>query len=1205
MATGATYGYRGKASIGNAKIKQVIPTLLIGLGGTGKQILTRLRKRLYDKYGRPSFPFLRTIAFDTNVQLKDGVPAGESEADYADVTMRSGEGELYRVEIGTDGYDLARADFKQRKDRRYTPWLHPSFFELVDEASVTQGSGAYRQAGRLAFHAHFGNILQVIDGELQQIRAYVQDRQRHGKDLPFEVDQAHLDVTIVTSIAGGTGAGMFLDVAYLVRDILSSPPQVEQVERDRRFNPAGVTSHVTLMAMMPTAFVMEDRAKEDQFRLNAYASLLEMEYYNTIRPEDNTFVDSETETPRHLDQAIEFICNWNGAGDVTIPGRPWNSCYLIDDVNDKNRGAERQTSDVQQMIADYLFLDVGDTPFATEKRSLRSNHADLNKTITYAPVFDPRTADRVADREDQQKELLYENRYGCTFGSFGLAEIYIDPDRIRRSAGYRLAANMIRERWLSDTDTHTSNTYDGWSMFDLYSSDAGTGKERLGYEVDKLIDAILKEEGQNWLETINRTFDRLSTLNPRNTSLDQLHSKLYSALTTIRDSVDGSLDTRGKAKTVRQTMEDRARSMRGRGGHPGELRSRLDRRSRARVNEIGLRPVLRLLGHYAKDLEKSRGDAARIADEPTTSPEAVIARLNDALQVRPPCRGIAAGIEYKKACDGGRMAAIHWCRTAAARLLDGIYADALKYVSLTEEGALGKRYRAWRDFLHSTDTTKESICGELDRLFEHFRKQPETDRRIPLVPDWNAKRYDREINTELKERNANVGVDTNDADCFDWKKAEQLILDVLQGEEKWEDARDRCQMIESWFEHKQKDAKSIPVIADSARRACSSPMRSDFGLTGCSNGNVVAELISRDDCDTLLARMVDASSPYLPSIPRERRERIKCVWKNMLGVTGGAAGDSKAQTIATSVAKLLRKDSNDLARDDFDAQRQRYEFEESKLVFHRELRGIPVHFYDKLNQLHLHYHDGGMKDDRKTCHVSYKQTFGDLPDIKLIDDEEFADIAENAVDVYRGLILGFIRCADDGIFHVMVPDRNRDLEYRLGSRVGRIVKHACCKKQVRRFLQDCWTKWKDQVATPERLAVFYNAIQQNIALGPRVIEAGGDEGDMAPPPKNCLEKLLVDAEKELRAAQNGEAYFDVLRDRHRLDRDYADWRASFMALSDHIRDTCLVPANEETLPILQIVNERVENVRFPSVGGQAEQVGAERDQAVDPGSAGD
>ena len=1179
----AEYGYRGKASVGNEKIQEVIPTLLIGLGGTGKQILTRLRKRVYDKYGEPSFPFLRTVAFDSNVQESDGVPTGEEKADYADVLMQTGKGELYGVEIGGEGYDLARADFK-KKARTLTSWLHPSFFELVDKTSVTQGSGAYRQAGRLAFHSHFGNIFKVIDSELRKIRAYTMDAGRHNADRPFDVDQTHLDVTIVTSIAGGTGAGMFLDMAYLVKDILSSPPSVKQIEKERLYNPTGVTHHVTIIAVMPTAFTMEDKSKQNRFRLNAYSAILEMENYNTSRPDDNAFLDDESDKPRHADQAIEFSCNWNGDGEVTITGRPWDSCYLIDDVNDKNRGSERKTSDVQQMIADYLFLDIGNNPFATEKRSLRSNHADLNQNLTYSDVYDLRTADSVADAEDQQKELLYENRYGCTFSSFGLAEIYIDPQRMRRSAGYRLAANMVRNRWLGNSEEHTGNQYNKWSQFDLFGTDGGSGIERLGYKPDDLIPAVLREtssdsreENQDWLQSINRMFDRLSQSNPGNTPLEQLLSKLYSALTTIRDSVDGTLDADEKKSTVRTTMEDRVRMLRGLGGNPQDLRNRLDLRSRARVNELGIRSTLQLLEEYDKDLRASRKEAAAIAEQRLTSPETIIARLNDALQVRLPCRRIATGIEFQIACENGRQAAIQWCRTAAAKLLDGIYGDALKFVS-TGEGSLGKRYTDWRDFLDAGDSNESSVCKELDRLFEQFRKQPEDDRRISLVPKWGGDIYDAEINTELKDRNPNVGADPNLLEKFYWKKAEQFILTALQEKEEWQ-AENRCDMIEAWWDRRQKDARAINGIAESARRASCQPLRSDFGLAKCSNGNVVAELHSRNDRELLLQRMVDASAPYLPSIPRLRRQKIRCVWKNMLGVTGGSAGDDLAQGIADDVKEQLVRNPEDLERDDLDSKRQRFEFEESKLVFHRELRGVPAHFYDKLGQLHLHYHARDMKEDRKTCHVSYRQTFGDLPDIKLIDDQEFAEIAENAIDVYRGLILGFVECGDDGIFLVKVPERTRDLEYHLGTRIGRIVKHACCNKHVRRYLQESWIKWKDQ-ATAKHLAVFYNAIQQTIDLGPRVIDAGGEGGDMYPPPKNCLEKLLVDAGRELKVVQNGEAYFDLLRDRDRRDQGFDSWRESFRSLSDHIRETCLEPA-DRALPIWQVDGDRVMNVQFP------------------------
>ncbi|MEO2035466.1 MAG: tubulin-like doman-containing protein [Planctomycetaceae bacterium] len=1167
----AEFGFRGTTIEANKPdVEHVIPTLMIGLGGTGKQVVTRVRKRLHDKYGRPSFPFLRTIAFDTDVQTADSLPHDCEELDYANVLMTAAEGELQKIEIGGDGYNLARESFTRKNDLRYRQWMHPDFFDIVDETSVTQGSGACRQAGRLAFFTHYGMIQQVIDRELHEIRAYVQDRDRHEDGIPFEVDRDHIDVTIITSIAGGTGAGMFIDTAYLVKDILSSIPHVFENKSNRRFDPAGVTSHLTLIAVMPTAFAAQDTAKRDRFRLNAYASLLEMEHYNTARPDDNVFREKNSDRRAGRDP-IEFRCNWNGEGEVAIPGRPWNTCYLIDDVNDKNRGSERKASDVQQMIADYLFMDIGDNKFATRKRSLRSNYSDVGTAVTYSSVYSMDAEETSTGAIDQNRELLYENRYGCSFSSFGLSEIYIDPVSMRKAASYRLAANLVRQRWLGNESAIATNTYKKWSQEDLFSPDIKN--ESLGYKPDDLIDELLKEEGKNWQESIRRSFDKLSTMTPNNTAPRDLLNKLYAALTTIRDSVDGTLPA--ESGTVRQTMEDRQRALRGHGGKLG-LRGRLLRRTRDRINQVGLRPTLKLLEEYQSDLSKQKDVAANLGRQTAPTPEQIIVRLDDALLVPAPCRKAAVRIEFQKACEAGRSAAIQWCRVAAAALLDGIFVDALKMVSLTEAESLGKSYTAWRDFL-DTRSGNATVCAELDKRFDQTRQQPKTDRRIPLLADWDGDRYDREINTELKDRNPDIGAHPRQVEIFDWPRAERVILTELA--RKWETTT-RCSVIEKWYERRRKIATSMPEIVDSAKVACSKPLGDEFGLQECSDGNVAAELVSRDDCDDLLGRLVDASAPYLPGISYQVRKKIKVVWKNMIGVTD-ASGSNHADTIAEAIQSLSLEESDDRERDDFNPTSSKFAFEPAQLVLHRELRGIPVHFYDHLGKLHGHYHQTSMNEDRKTCHLSFRQSFGDLPDIKLIDADEYQDIANNVIDVYRGLLLGFISADEDGMFEVEVKERFMKQEIRLGTRIGRIVKHACCRQNVRSFLSDQWDSWEEHIADARHLAVLYNAIQQNMQRVVDAVDAGGDSSDpMTPPPKNCLTKLLNETEKKLCSVEHGKAYFELLRERNSMDPESKAAERRFLEISEHIRETCLKPAHDD-LPILQVIRDNVKNVRFP------------------------
>ena len=45
-----------------------VPTLYVGLGGTGKDVLLRLRWWIFDKWRRPSLPFTKFLWLDTDVQ---------------------------------------------------------------------------------------------------------------------------------------------------------------------------------------------------------------------------------------------------------------------------------------------------------------------------------------------------------------------------------------------------------------------------------------------------------------------------------------------------------------------------------------------------------------------------------------------------------------------------------------------------------------------------------------------------------------------------------------------------------------------------------------------------------------------------------------------------------------------------------------------------------------------------------------------------------------------------------------------------------------------------------------------------------------------------------------------------------------------------------------------------------------------------------
>ena len=89
------------------------------------------------------------------------------------------------------------------------------------------------------------------------------------------------------------------------------------------------------------------------------------------------------------------------------------------------------------MTADYLFLDFGNSQFATEKRSARLNlvqYKDRWKGTWVSRLPDP----SAPMGKDKKPENIFATQSGCIYSSFGLAEIFFDLENLYQVAGYRL-----------------------------------------------------------------------------------------------------------------------------------------------------------------------------------------------------------------------------------------------------------------------------------------------------------------------------------------------------------------------------------------------------------------------------------------------------------------------------------------------------------------------------------------------------------------------------------------------------------------------------------------------------------------------------------------------------------------------------------------------------------------------------------------------
>jgi hypothetical protein len=406
-------GIDGSAS----RPRNVAPTIVIGLGGTGKEVLLRLRRRFYERYGLFGFPTIGYLWIDTDTRNRN---IDDQPLDHIMEQVMFREEERVSAEVPGEAF-IGYFD-----DQRVSPhifrWLDPKLAAL---GQVLNGAGQVRPLGRLAFFHTYSDIRTKLDKLLAQVQAQNAVEQMRDKHKII-VDGSLLDVMIVFSIAGGTGSGMFLDTAFMCREALPKP-------------------NITGYLMLPSVFSDAIKGSEKIFA-NAYAALKELEYYSYRKDlaalgKTNGKDELWGENSRH-----DFVADWEnkernaGIKPRPIKPPPFDTCYLIDNVTHGGGSiGPKHKSFLCDMIAENMFLNFSSEEFSRAKDSVRSNLEQyLGNPLFYR--YDEH------GREGGYTEILSQR-----FSSLGFSKLYVPIDRIRRACGYQLGLDLIG-RWLERKD---------------------------------------------------------------------------------------------------------------------------------------------------------------------------------------------------------------------------------------------------------------------------------------------------------------------------------------------------------------------------------------------------------------------------------------------------------------------------------------------------------------------------------------------------------------------------------------------------------------------------------------------------------------------------------------------------------------------------------------------------------------------------------
>lgn len=342
------------------------PTLLVGLGGTGSKIVAKVSEMITDEQRRN----ISCVIFDTDANDIPQIQAGNPEIKVVQTSARMTVGEY----LEEDHY---------AKDNWFP--VNPP----LDRKVLSEGAGQVRSISRLGFES------ALRTGRMKPLEQAIADLYKVDER---SADQA-LRVTIVSSLAGGTGSGLIVPVAMYIRRYLE----------DHFHNNANLSRGFFIL---PEVFY--DAIPADQrsnLQSNAYASLRELDAFlmkgnKTLPPEYEDSVRLIMPRVGSVDQREDYNVS------------PYDFCFLFDAQNASG-----------------------------EKLNSLEQYMDHAANIIYSMSIGPMNK-RSNSSEDNVIRKLAKERGRNRYAGAGASRLIYPYADITRLIGLNWAKTVISDQWL-------------------------------------------------------------------------------------------------------------------------------------------------------------------------------------------------------------------------------------------------------------------------------------------------------------------------------------------------------------------------------------------------------------------------------------------------------------------------------------------------------------------------------------------------------------------------------------------------------------------------------------------------------------------------------------------------------------------------------------------------------------------------------------
>jgi len=309
-------------------------TLIIGLGGVGSRITVDIyrqfaerNKEKSDAERKDAESNLACLCFDTD--------AGDIKK-YMEVLPQDCVIQTSSSESITVGQYINKI-----KDSTTVEDWFDTDNDVIIRMKLNEGAGQVRMASRLAYMSAMAEEkLAVINNSIRNLL----------KTNPERHQGNEIKIHIICSLAGGTGAGSFLQTAYYVKDIM----------RSFNVNAPKVTGYFVLGDVLchDTVANLNEQQKENT-RANTYACMKELAAL-TDRKKSQLIKDLEFEYKL-------------GQEDLKLPTcDPYDHCYMIDFTNTDGTNIGNMKVYYDQ-VRDFVYMNAF-SPMGDTQRSLLINN---------------------------------------------------------------------------------------------------------------------------------------------------------------------------------------------------------------------------------------------------------------------------------------------------------------------------------------------------------------------------------------------------------------------------------------------------------------------------------------------------------------------------------------------------------------------------------------------------------------------------------------------------------------------------------------------------------------------------------------------------------------------------------------------------------------------------------------------------------------